>query len=283
MSLADWRPTALGVYFTAAAYYVWRWGIPVDRAIVILWCSGAALIATRSLTPVVRDWLPIAAIMIVYDLTRGAVDQLGMPVQVQLPVRIDEALFGTLPTTWLQDRLLRRDIAWWESITALAYVSHFVVPFAVGFWLWIRHREAWNAWRRLFLSVTAIGLVGYTLLPTSPPWLSATRGAIDPVARVGTRGMRPLGLHGAERLVDFGQRTVNQVAAFPSLHAAFTVVTAVVLWPWKWARPVLVVYPVVMAFALVWSGEHYVVDVLAGWFVVAVAAIGWRWADARRV
>jgi len=42
--------------------------------------------------------------------------------------------------------------------------------------------------------------------------------------------------------------------------------------PW-WARPLLAVYPVAMAFALVYTGEHYVVDCLAGWVYAAVAFV----------
>ena len=42
----------------------------------------------------------------------------------------------------------------------------------------------------------------------------------------------------------------------------------------RWARPVLAVYPVAMAWALVYTGEHYVVDCVAGWVYAVVVFVG---------
>jgi membrane-associated phospholipid phosphatase len=60
---------------------------------------------------------------------------------------------------------------------------------------------------------------------------------------------------------------VNLVAAIPSLHAGLTAAVAAFLWTRvarKW-RPLLVAYVLVMAFTLVYTAEHYVVDILLGW------------------
>ncbi|HTE86816.1 MAG TPA: phosphatase PAP2 family protein [Dehalococcoidia bacterium] len=69
----------------------------------------------------------------------------------------------------------------------------------------------------------------------------------------------------------------NPVAAMPSIHAAFPVLVWLVLWKrwhrWGW---MLVVYPLAMGFAVVYLGQHYVIDVLAGW-VYAVAALYLIW------
>jgi membrane-associated phospholipid phosphatase len=57
----------------------------------------------------------------------------------------------------------------------------------------------------------------------------------------------------------------NPVAAMPSLHAAFPVLVWLIMWKiqprWGWAT---IVYPLLMDFAVVYLGEHYVIDVLAG-------------------
>jgi membrane-associated phospholipid phosphatase len=51
-------------------------------------------------------------------------------------------------------------------------------------------------------------------------------------------------------------------------------------------RPVLVAYVLVMAFTLVYTAEHYVVDILLGWALAAVVVMGsnryhaWRSAGA---
>lgn len=64
---------------------------------------------------------------------------------------------------------------------------------------------------------------------------------------------------------------MNLVAAIPSLHAGLTAGVAAFLWyrvNRKW-RPLLVAYPLIMAFTLVYTAEHYVVDILLGWALAA--------------
>ena len=76
-----------------------------------------------------------------------------------------------------------------------------------------------------------------------------------------------LGLPHAGALLADSQGQVNQVAAVPSLHTAFAVLTCLVLLPVArraWQRGALVGYAVLMPLVLVWSGEHYVVDTLLG-------------------
>ena len=62
----------------------------------------------------------------------------------------------------------------------------------------------------------------------------------------------------------------------PSLHAGAALLVALFLWPIAgtlW-RVVLVAYALAMGLTLVYTGEHYVVDVFAGWLVAAVAVAG---------
>jgi hypothetical protein len=100
-------------------------------------------------------------------------------------------------------------------------------------------------------------------------------GANQFVERISTRGWGTLHLQSAGSLVDSGQASVNLVAAIPSLHAALTAMISIFLWRrvrrgW---RPVLVAYPLAMAFALVYSAEHFVVDILLGWGLAATVSL----------
>ena len=62
------------------------------------------------------------------------------------------------------------------------------------------------------------------------------------------------------------------MAAVPSLHAAYTLLITLFLWRLsRRARPLLALYPLAMAFALVYTAEHYVVDILLGWAYTLVA------------
>ena len=89
-----------------------------------------------------------------------------------------------------------------------------------------------------------------------------------------------------------GRDVANAYAAVPSLHAGYSFLLALFVFrlvgrgrgPWRW---LLFAYPAAMAFTLVYGGEHFVVDILAGW-AYALAAfvlcdrIGARWARRRQ-
>jgi membrane-associated phospholipid phosphatase len=84
-----------------------------------------------------------------------------------------------------------------------------------------------------------------------------------------------LNLHSATALLDQGQASVNLVAAIPSLHAGMSAALAAFLWHRShraW-RPLLVAYPLVMAFTLVYTAEHYVIDILLGWALAVVVPL----------
>jgi 4-amino-4-deoxy-L-arabinose transferase-like glycosyltransferase/membrane-associated phospholipid phosphatase len=285
------RLTVLSIYATVLAWVVWRSGFPLDRIVVVAWLLGFAVIAVGgngrpAANRAVLDWLPFVLAMLAYDLSRGAADGLGMPIHTRLPLRADELLFfGTVPTVWLQQRLgpFGARVHWWELGVSVVYLSHFVVPFAVGVWWWARDRARWQWWRNRFLTLTALGLLTYVLLPGVPPWLAARDGALPAVERTAGRGWSLVGLHIADRVLDLGRAMVNTTAALPSLHAAYAAFAAVVFWRAA-SRPVrvlLAAYPLAMGFALVVSGEHYVFDVLLGWLYVAATIVLWRRIDPR--
>src|SRR5436190_1782549 len=130
--------------------------------------------------------------------------------------------------------------------------------------------------RRLATMVVVLAVLGcttYVLFPAAPPWLAAQRGLLPPVDRL----VAPVGTHvpviTLAPLWETGTQYANAVAAVPSLHASYTLLIAWFLFARlrSHLRYLLWLYPLAMAFALVYSGEHYVVDVLLGWlYCVAV-------------
>ena len=253
-----------------------RVGLPTDRVVLLGWVvAGVAVFAVtdgvRRVGRLLADWLPLAALLLAYDATRGLADGLGVTVHVAEPAAADRWLAGgALPTAVLQQHWAAD---WWTAFAALIYSSHFVVtPLVLGI-LWVRNRPRWGRYAGLVVGLSAAGLVTYVLYPAAPPWLAAKQGVIDPVRRLSGVGWEVLGLPRAGALLADSQAQVNQVAAVPSLHTAFAVLTCLVLYPVAkraWQRAGLVAYPVAMALVLVWSGEHYVVDTLLG----AVYAVG---------
>nr|WP_232425777.1 phosphatase PAP2 family protein [Mycobacterium sp. JS623] len=275
----------------------------------------------RRMLYVVRDWLPFALVLVAYDLSRGAAILVGRPTMWHWQVDADRWMFaGTVPTVWLQERLKLPYPPWWEIVISTVYMSFFILPYVVAAVLWLRDRAEWKAFVRLFVGLSFAALIIYTLLPAAPPWAAArctaadvssgpsgpacmfgpARGVPDGgllggmhsthdganswVERIVGRGWGKLNLQTASALIDQGQASVNLVAAIPSLHAALTAAVAAFLWTRvarKW-RPLLAAYVVVMAFTLVYTAEHYVVDILLGWLLAAVVLLAMRWFEAWR-
>ncbi|SFL06765.1 phosphatase PAP2 family protein [Geodermatophilus ruber] len=245
-------------------------GLPTDRVVLLGWVlAGLAVHAVagglRSVYRLLADWLPLVALLLVYDVSRGLADGLGVPVHITEPAAVDRWLAGgALPTVVLQQHWAA---TWWEAFAALVYGSHFVVTPLVLAVLWVRDRARWLRFARLVVALSAAGLVTYVLYPAAPPWLAARDGVIEPVERLSGVGWEALGLPRAGALLAAGQGQVNQVAAVPSLHTAFAVLTCLVLFPAArrvWQRAALVAYAVLMPLVLVWAGEHYVIDTVLG-------------------
>ena len=109
-------------------------------------------------------------------------------------------------------------------------------------------------------------------------------GANGWIERIVGRGWGKLNLHTASALIDQGQASVNLVAAVPSLHAGMTLAIAVFLWNRvrrRW-RPFWVAYVIIMAFTLVYTAEHFVIDILLGWALAAVVLLAISWFKSRR-
>jgi hypothetical protein len=318
------RRAAIVVWLVVVVWRTVATGFAFNRELLLLYiCTGlvAASIGHRKVLSVLRDWIPFALVLVVYDYSRGAADVIGRPTLWHFQADADRWMFaGVAPTVWLQEHLKLPDPPWWEVVVSTTYMSFFIVPYVLAGVLWLRNRAEWKAFARLFLVLSFTALVIYALVPAAPPWAAARcttedvadgpaeppcmfgaptgapdggvlgpmassqPGANDWVERISTRGWDKLHLETARSLIDEGQATVNQVAAIPSLHAGLSLAITLFLWRRvrrRW-RPLLVTYPAVMAFALVYSAEHYVIDILLGWaLAVAVTLALNAWTDRR--
>nr|WP_082993396.1 phosphatase PAP2 family protein [Mycobacterium sp. 1245111.1] len=290
-------------------------GLAFNRELLLLYIATGLIAASigqrHKVFAVVRDWLPLALVLVLYDFSRGAADMFGAPTLWQFQPTADRWLFfGNVPTVWLQEHIKMAEPPWWEVIISGIYMSFFVLPYVVAGVLWLRNRTEWAAFVRRFVALSFAALVGYVALPAAPPWAAASctpaevaggpanppcmfrgaagvpdggllgamhmsqPGAHQFVERISTRGWGTLHLQSAGALLDSGQASVNLVAAIPSLHAAVTAMISMFLWRrvrrgW---RPLLVAYPLAMAFVLVYSAEHFVVDILIGWALAAAVS-----------
>ena len=283
---ARWRPVRRVAAVCYAAAFVLSAvvnGIPIFRLSVVAWTLGAFAVycigRERWMFPrALLDWLPFSAAMVCYDLSRGLADRLGPPVRVAWPAQADRWLFGgTVPTEWLQNHFHTPGVVHWYDVAAsLVYFSFFVaVPVTMAV-LWVRNRRLWQRFTATVVTLSFAALGTYVLFPEAPPWYAAQQGVIGSIDRISSLGWTAIGLRSAGELVDEGQAVANDVAAMPSLHVAYTMLVTLFLLPRvpRWWRPLVACYPLAMGLTLVYTGEHWVVDIIAGIAYATLAHVG---------
>jgi hypothetical protein len=283
-SLALAGPAAYVVVLTAV---VLGDGVPLSRGRVLPWIVLGLLAFSLTnvhgwVRGVVLEWLPFALILTVYDLLRSQADTLFFSAHVRPQLHADEILFlGRVPTVWLQERLWdgAGHLHWYDYATWAVYASYFLATYVVAAFLWFFARDLF---RRFVVTVVLLSLMGfatYALFPAAPPWLASEQGALDPTTRSIAVIWSEIPVAHFNTFFEEGSQYSNPVAAVPSLHAAYTLLITLALWRLapRWGRVLLAAYPCAMAFALVYTAEHYVADILLG-FVYAVIAF---WAVTR--
>jgi PAP2 superfamily len=270
------------VYAAALGLYLWEEGLPLSRDRLLMWILLGLLALSLTnvkgwVRSVVLEWIPFALILWVYDLLRGQADGLFFDTHVLPQLRADELLFGgTAPTVTLQNHLWDPfHIHWYDYGAWLVYVSYFVGTYVVAALLWWLDR---SLFRRYVVTVSVIAMMGFTtyaLFPAAPPWMASQLGAMDPSTRSIGVIWSHIPIAHFNTLFEKGTQYANSVAAVPSLHAAYTLLITLFLWKLvpRWGRVLLFLYPWAMAFALVYTSEHYFVDILLGWVYCVIAFV----------
>ena len=279
------RALALTAYAVGLLAWCWIIGIPNDPIGVALWLWLLAICWRQDWSlDFPRDWWPWLLALAFYGLARGLTDDLGLPPLVTEPIRVDQwlaHLWGghAVPTVSLQHALCgdpcdpAGPLHWYDYATSAVYASHFLAGLTIAGVLWLRDRALWLEWIRRYVTISYLALAGYILTPLAPPWLAAQDGYLPPLARISGRAFADLGI---ERTTMVFGGLANKTAAMPSLHAGFAFLIAFyavrrLRTGWRW---LLVLYPVAMSLALIYSGEHYLIDTLMGAVAAALTMAG---------
>jgi hypothetical protein len=189
---------------------------------------------------------------------------------VSYPVAFDSWIGrGTPPTLRLQRAFGRSNgFARWEKALVWSHWVWFLFPHGTVAFVLLRHRDQFPRGAAQIYATFDLGLIGYWAVPTAPPWYAAAKGHFDDGRTPEVRRM----------MVEYGQQFWksgwtplygvlggNPLAAMPSLHFATSVTAARVLWrTGRGAGVVGWAYALTLGTALLYLGEHYVIDLLAG-------------------
>ncbi|HUP87531.1 MAG TPA: phosphatase PAP2 family protein [Acidimicrobiales bacterium] len=183
-----------------------------------------------------------------------------------------ERLLGSYHEESIQDWFL--GTRWFIKAWNIYYGSfHFIVTAAALVWCFRKRPDRYPRWRNTLACTTGLALIGFAFFPLMPPrLLPASYGFVDTLAKVGG-------------LWSFDSGTMkavsNQYAAMPSLHFGWSSWCLFVLWPAtegrRWARALLVAYPLATLFAVVVTANHFWLDAAGG---AAVLGAGYAIASA---
>jgi hypothetical protein len=233
----------------------------------------AAAAAARRMDGFVRDWFVFLAFVQLTDGLRGLIYLLtcrfGLPVHVLYTLRWERALFGEVPSVTLQNALLHSPDgltfgALEKALTAL-HGSHFVAFLGLGLVLWLRRSPHFKLFRTSFTVLMAAGITGFALIPTVPPWMAYELfGFLPKLIHFNVR------IYASIAPALTSSFNTNPVAAMPSLHAAFPILCSLIVWAAVRGRSwPFHVYTFLILFTIVYTGDHYVVDILAGGLLAA--------------
>ncbi len=291
ISLTPRRRLVIGWTVFAVAFVLFTifLGLPYSEDEILLWLTAALFVASLGdpgqwRRGLVRDWLPLYIVLAVYALLRGYASHVLWGPFWHAQVDFDSFIGGGQPPTVTLQRWLYHpgDLHVWDYLAWLTYMSHFFTSFIVAGVLWKRNHARFRRFVALFVGLTFIGYVTYVLYPALPPWLASQTGHIAHITRIIPVVWNHVGVHGAAALFTGGNRFDNNIAAMPSLHAAYPML--LLLFFWKRARTplriVLVTYVLAMAFTLVYAGEHFVLDEVVGWtYAMVTYFVGSRLLD----
>ena len=231
-----------------------------------------AALASRRAGAFVRDWAVFLALVILFDVLRGfafaAVTRFELPFYMNYAIDWERALLGGalfpvalqawragLPDPHLLDR----------ALTAV-HGSHFAFFLLFGLAVWFLRPDGFRRYAATIVLTLYGGALVYALVPTIPPWMAGSLRVIPPVDSIVARiyNLEPPTLQEAF--------DVNPIAAMPSLHAALPTACTLLAVHLFGAWGALVgLYTLVVYFASGYLGQHYLVDLLAGSALAAVA------------
>lgn len=216
----------------------------------------------------VHAFLPVPILAWLVNVV-GPIVQHANPVRWDATLaRIDGGLLAPIALAW-KDAGGRPD--WLVDAASVAYASHYLLPIAVGAYLWTKPRR--GDFGRFAFSVAVIFVALYAMYfvaPAAGPRLPDAQAA-DPEGGALTAGLREF-LRVCER---------TELDAFPSGHTAVSLVVLAECWillP-RTRAPVAALVAAIV-FSTVYLSFHYVADVIGG--IVLAATVIWALPEIRR-
>jgi membrane-associated phospholipid phosphatase len=156
------------------------------------------------------------------------------------------------------------------TLTSYTYwLSQFAIVGLSLLWVYFRHHDRFAGFRNWLIVANVAGLVGYVLMPTAPPRMFPEWGFVDTLAQFSS-------VNHESGIIAWGS---NPYAAMPSLHAMDAFIVGVVmagLFRSKWVKALWLAWPAWVGFAVISTGNHYWLDIVAGILLAVATGVALR-------
>lgn len=306
---------ALAIYFLAVVGVTDYFNVRLGVELLSLSVFVAALAISRMPLAFLRDWWFFLAGMVMWNLSGAVAAGSPFPWHLDFMLNLDRAIgFGHVPAQLAQSHLATPGrLTWLDWVTAGIYNMHLPEPFIVAYFLWRLKRSAYFQFAASALVLLVLGFITFVVYPAVPPWLAAYElvhihgqylssrdwttlhdlGIAHPVQYIQAHGRvylpgvqnlfgpvlaaHPRPFHGTPLFYIFKLRG-DAVAAFPSEHAAFPLLELLAFGlVSKRVALGFVLWVVAVLFTILYLGEHWVTDALAGWIYGLVIFAGVHW------
>jgi membrane-associated phospholipid phosphatase len=265
----------------AVAVPVLRRRLRIPTPVTVAACAGGPL-ALAVLQPrskrrdVALFALQMWAFTVAHELPYDDPERLRRRLRTGYPIKVDRAIGGgRLPNARLQRALARLpQVGLVNQVLTWTHWLWFIEPYLSLSLILVRHNERFPRAARQMAAVFDFGCFIYFAVPTAPPWWASENGLTgEEVRRIMVEVGEPTWGRAWERMYD--ALGGNPWAAMPSLHFATSLQAALSLSEAGRVEGALGWgYAGTLGFALVYLGEHYVTDLIAGALLVAAVRKG---------
>lgn len=268
---------ALGIWLAVTAVCVGFRPEHVYLALLLAVMFFASGITRR----LVVAMLPFVIFGISYDWMNIVPNYEVNSVDIEGLYNSEKTLFGVRDTDGalltLNEYFGRHHAPWADMLAGIFYLCWVPVPILFGLWLYFKKQDSiYLHFAIVFLFVNLIGFAIYYIHPASPPWYVANYGfEFIPGTPGDVAGLgRFDAMTGMNIFEGLYARNSNVFAALPSLHSAYTLIAFIYSLKARcatWMRILLAIITVGIWATAVYSGHHYLIDVLLG---IATAIVG---------
>lgn len=232
--------------------------------------TGIFLLCLPRLKVFLRDWMVYLALLNLFNVFRGVayqvITQYKLPIYSQYIIDFEKLFTGHQSLSHaIQSQLYSpAHVSFLDRFLSVFYALHFVYFFMVGIFIWLKYRHDFWRYTYAYVLCSWAAILFYFIAPTVPPWMASEQGLITPVTNI-FMDVILSNIPGAVKALD-----TNPVAAMPSLHMTYPFLAFLICYYHnkKYAIAPFIFF-LIMTFAVIYLGAHYIGDLLAG-LVIAV-------------